>query len=307
MKGDKNVPGYLTLEEAESIYGTKADTLKRRCQNGKVIGAIKKGKTWFVPSLPNIDPQKPIHENYPTLDFDAAYRSIMALYDAESMSRQLLHDANRQYIYCWEYGYYFFSLIFSHSKPMRSTLPLAALISEAHTALRSSFLLNLYGYHPDAYALLRRAHESTMKAIAGKKEPGKIWKVSFAKNRQKVESMIGMNFKGIWAVESSFAHSNSIKLFETGISLQRPEKDMGIFYGPQRNEKQFRAVANTSIFWLYVLTRSLSYILTGQISSFWMTKQHDSAKFLKDHLLGVKGFQSELHSFEQAMSKLEGK
>jgi hypothetical protein len=41
--------GYLTLTEAESISGIKADTLKKRCQEGRISGAIKQGKTWFVP------------------------------------------------------------------------------------------------------------------------------------------------------------------------------------------------------------------------------------------------------------------
>lgn len=41
--------GYLTLQEAEKITGIKADTFKKRCQEGKIRGAIKQGKTWFVP------------------------------------------------------------------------------------------------------------------------------------------------------------------------------------------------------------------------------------------------------------------
>lgn len=50
MSFSKSIPGYLTLAEAETVYGIKADTLKKQCQSGKIIGAIKKGKTWFVPS-----------------------------------------------------------------------------------------------------------------------------------------------------------------------------------------------------------------------------------------------------------------
>jgi hypothetical protein len=41
--------GYLTLIEAEELSGIKADTLKKRCQEGRIAGAIKQGKTWFVP------------------------------------------------------------------------------------------------------------------------------------------------------------------------------------------------------------------------------------------------------------------
>lgn len=41
--------GYITLTEAEEISGIKADTLKKRCQEGQITGAVKQGNTWFVP------------------------------------------------------------------------------------------------------------------------------------------------------------------------------------------------------------------------------------------------------------------
>jgi hypothetical protein len=40
---------YITLAEAEEISGIKADTLKKRCQEGKIKGAIKEAKTWKIP------------------------------------------------------------------------------------------------------------------------------------------------------------------------------------------------------------------------------------------------------------------
>ncbi len=45
------IPGYITLSEAEKFYGVKADTLKKQCLNGKYPGAVKQGKTWFVPEI----------------------------------------------------------------------------------------------------------------------------------------------------------------------------------------------------------------------------------------------------------------
>jgi hypothetical protein len=47
-----SIPGYITLSEAEKFYGVKADTLKKQCLAGKYTGAIKQGKTWFVPEIP---------------------------------------------------------------------------------------------------------------------------------------------------------------------------------------------------------------------------------------------------------------
>ena len=40
---------YVTLKEAEDLSKIKADTLKKRCQNNQILGAIKKGKMWFIP------------------------------------------------------------------------------------------------------------------------------------------------------------------------------------------------------------------------------------------------------------------
>jgi hypothetical protein len=40
---------YLTLSEAEQLTGIKADTLKKRCQEGKIKGAMKKGEVWQIP------------------------------------------------------------------------------------------------------------------------------------------------------------------------------------------------------------------------------------------------------------------
>lgn len=47
-----SISGYITLAEAEKFYGVKANTLKKQCLGGKFPGAIKKGKTWFVPEIP---------------------------------------------------------------------------------------------------------------------------------------------------------------------------------------------------------------------------------------------------------------
>lgn len=41
--------GYVTLKEAKKISGIKIETLKRQCRLGKIPGAIKEGKTWFIP------------------------------------------------------------------------------------------------------------------------------------------------------------------------------------------------------------------------------------------------------------------
>jgi hypothetical protein len=303
MVNIKSIPGYMTLVEAEEAYGTKADTLKKRCQKGEVKGAKKIGKTWFVPNIPNVDPSKTIPENYPGLNFDAAYLSNLSLYDAESDTRLILYKKHGSSIYIWEYGFYFFSLIFNHAIH-RSYLPLAALITEAQSALRCSFLLNLNGYHSDAFALLRKAHESIIKTLASKKQPQKMGKIGFGTGRGRAESIIGVNFERVWSLESSFNHSNVMKFFEAWKNVQNSNKKIGVAYGPQINNKQFGAAISTSIFWLYVLIQSLPYIFPDQLSEYWLRQKSESAKLMKDRLVSLKAFKTELINFDKCIDAL---
>lgn len=44
------LPGYYTTKEAAEKLGFKTgDSLKHYCQQGKINGAVKVGKTWFIP------------------------------------------------------------------------------------------------------------------------------------------------------------------------------------------------------------------------------------------------------------------
>lgn len=302
-----SIPGYLTLSEAEEKYGVKADTLKKRCQKGDIIGAKIVGKTWFVPDVPGIDPSRTFPENYPLLNFKEALAFNNTVYDAESEARMILYNQFKGSIYIWEYGFYFFSLIFKHTHLNRNYMHLAAVITEANSALRSSFLLNLYGYHSDAIALLRKTHECTIKALAMRTDPKKTWSIGLATSREKSEQRIGVNFELPWKFESSFVHANGMKLMETAKDMFDPNKTVSVSYGPQIDNKDFAVGINTGIFWLYILTKSLSYIFQGQITDQWLEQKESSAKLLKDYLSTNKAFIKELQSFDVALAKLEQK
>lgn len=43
------IKGYITLKQASEISGKEVEALKKQCQTGRIRGAIKQGKTWFVP------------------------------------------------------------------------------------------------------------------------------------------------------------------------------------------------------------------------------------------------------------------
>jgi hypothetical protein len=307
MNEIKNLPGYLTLSEAEESYGVKANTLKKRCQKKKLTGAKKVGKTWFIPNIPGIDPERTIPENYPDLDFDSAYIHNLALYNTESNTKVSLYNIHKQEVFVWEYGYYFFSLIFHHTRIDRTYLPFAVFVSEAHTALRSSFLLNLVGYHSDAISLLRRAQECTTKALAMRIEPKNIWKIGFSKSREQYENKIGVNFKSLWNLASTFTHGNLMKLFEVGKDINNPSNDITVGYGPQTDNKLYSVAMNGAIFWLYVLTKSLSYLFPGQIEAQWLTKKDSAAKFLRDYLISRKSMVLEVKMIDSAIEKLEVK
>lgn len=43
------IKGYITLKEASEISGINIEAYKKRCQEGKIRGALKKGNGWFIP------------------------------------------------------------------------------------------------------------------------------------------------------------------------------------------------------------------------------------------------------------------
>ncbi|HEY8992548.1 MAG TPA: hypothetical protein VIM37_01725 [Candidatus Microsaccharimonas sp.] len=43
------IKGYITLKQASELSGKETEALKKQCQDGRIRGAIKQGKTWFVP------------------------------------------------------------------------------------------------------------------------------------------------------------------------------------------------------------------------------------------------------------------
>jgi hypothetical protein len=66
--------GYITLKEAEDLTGIKADTLKKRCQEGQLIGAVKRGNAWFVPRDEMV--------KLPHLQNDAVLRTLTTMAEA---------------------------------------------------------------------------------------------------------------------------------------------------------------------------------------------------------------------------------
>ncbi len=256
--------------------------------------------------MPNarIDKSKTINENYPGLNFNAAFDSNASLYDAESTSQVVLNEKFKTYIYIWEYGYYFASYFIAKSSIDNSEAPIAALFTDAHSSIRGSFLLNLKGYHAESIALLRKCHESLIRALAVKANPKNIWNIVQASDIRKTEHSVGLELNTLYNLESSFTHSNKLKLFKIGIDLQSGKKDIDVHYGPQINEQEFSYTSKVSLFWLYALIKSATKLFPGRANEYWMSKEEESSRLLFDYLQETKSaLAKECDQINQALEK----
>lgn len=53
------LPGYYTTKEAAEKLGyAMSTTIKRFCADGRITGAIKVGKTWFIPEAWVLEQEK---------------------------------------------------------------------------------------------------------------------------------------------------------------------------------------------------------------------------------------------------------
>ena len=233
--------------------------------------------------MTKINTNKTINENYPSLKFDAAKDSNINLYDTEDLIKGLLISKFKNYIFIWEYGNYFVSYFVSRTSIDNFESPIAALFTECVSALRASFLVSLQGYHPEAITLLRRVHESLIRALAIKKNPTNIWNITNASDIRRAERSIGINLDKLYNLESSFSHSNKLKIFQIGVDIHAG-KDVEVRYGPQINEKEFALTSKISIFWLYTLIKSATKLFPDRPDDYWISRQHESAKLMRDYL-----------------------
>ncbi len=246
-----------------------------------------------------------LEKSYPNLSWSKSYVGIRGVMDSENKCSMYFLSKYSRYIKIWEYGYYYLTLMLQNSKFHKSYSPLIALYSEALTSLRCSFQCNINGYHPEAISLLRRVHECCTKLIASKTFPRKIWDIVQSSSLQKAESDLGINLKWLYRLESSFLHSNKLKVVSKGIESQK-EKVVTIPYGPQLNDKEYMAAANISIFWFYILSIIAPRLFPGQLLKSWIGKYNDSCKLFKDYINDTKSKLIKLaEQIENILDKIE--
>lgn len=255
--------------------------------------------------------QKTYRELYPSLRFDAAHEANLGLYEAEDKCVQILHSKFRDDVYVWEYGYYFLSLFTRHCEPDRSYSLVVSYMTEGHSALRAAFLSNLRGYHADAINSVRRAHEAFIKMVslrAFSSEDRIAERVVMTNSLERFHNKLGLEYKKLYSVPSSFAHGNKMKVIEAWKNMMDTSMaKFGIAFGPQLNEKEFGYALRLSIFWLYAYIRVLDYIFNGQVKEYWFSQQEQSLKFLRGRLSDIRsGLMEYVEQVDKMYSRLSG-
>ncbi len=195
---------------------------------------------------------------------------------------------NEEYVIDWETAYYVLSNMFGNAKIHISYAPLTVLYQEAIAALRASFLVNERGHHSDAISLLRRVHECAVKGIASRINPTKMWKYIESSSLQGPENEIGISLKDINRIESSFVHSNKLRVYKAGHAAE--EKDLAFErIGAVFDPKLFNIAANLSILWFFVLISTAPKVFQKQKHESWTKDSIIVCKNLKAGLGNMPG------------------
>lgn len=252
--------------------------------------------------------KKYLEDLYPEINWDKSYFGVLSVKDAENECLFYFNEKYKGLIKRWEYGYYFLMLLFKNIKLDKSYSIIAALYSETINSLRCSFSNNIKGYHPESISLLRRVHECIIKLIACKSNAKKTWKIIQSSSLQKTESDLGINLKWIYILQSSYLHSNKLKLIDIGKRLNSIST-IGVPYGPQLNDKEFIVSTNLSFFWIYILILVTPNLFPGQLSKIWMEKYEASCKLFRDYLqdsnLPINKLLNSLKEIEKILDKID--
>lgn len=253
------------------------------------------------------NPKKSLKENFKSLDFNDAYIFNCALIDVEDKSCNLYHAQRfHNYIQAWEYAYYFVdSFIRKHSNLQNNFATIAALFTEAHSSIRCAFLCNQRGYHSDSIALLRKTHECIVRAIACKVRPKRAGKFITDSDIQRCHDTFDAKFLSeLYKIESSYTHSNIVKALEPIFAENQGIQFKGVSYGPQLDEKEFVYSACLSLFWLYIMIKTIPRVFPAQVDKVWVDKSHESARMLRVILEYAKNFQVYCDKIDDCFEKI---
>lgn len=244
-------------------------------------------------------------DNY-DLNFEAAKEANLSIYEAEDSCKLRLFSHFKDYIFVWEYGFYFLSLAVRHIRLNKSYGIIASYHTEAMTSLRVAFLSNLYGYQTDSINTLRRVHDSAVRALYSRYKPEKMQTIVLNSSLQGFYQKLQMGYlKELFDVPSSFAHGNRMKVIKAWQEVLDDELKF-IDYGCQIDLKKFSYSAKLSIFWLYFLIRVIPILFQDQVSQYWLDRQTESLRLLRDYLQVTKSsLAATCDQVEESLAKLD--
>lgn len=212
--------------------------------------------------------------------------TISSLIDAEDLASADLIDRWNGWVGLWEEGFFVFYHLINSTKLNPSYGFIAGLISEVHSSLRSSFLVILKGYYPEAFPLIRRAHESLIKALYAKKclsdgTKVNVQKILLQTSTQGFESILKLSFKKTYTVESAYTHSDVMQTYKL---IRSANNKVDIPYGPQKpTSDDFKSAANLSLFWLLVSLNVFPKIFGGMTDLAKIDEYDEVMSTLKDY------------------------
>lgn len=230
-------------------------------------------------------------KQYPHLPYKAATRFNVDLYGSENDCGGAFLKGYRVFIPVWEFGYYFLTTYLDGAAVGGDEALSASLFAEGHSALRGSFLLQRHGYQADGISLIRRAHESFIRALGCKLFPAKALKIVRSSDIARTEHDLQLSFKLLYKLESGFVHSNRYRAAETMSAVHGNTEPPGE-YGPHSLKVLHDLLSKMAVFWLYFGTSIAPIVMPPEpAQKKWLTSQSDSlgllAGYLKDSGSGL--------------------
>jgi hypothetical protein len=220
----------------------------------------------------------------PGLPYDEADRSNRELCESERRCFAGFVEKYKVYTPLWVYAYHFLGQYLDTATVTLVSAPRATLFVDAYGALRGSFLVAGHGYQADALALLRKVHESFVRAACCRLRPDKTLEIVRSQNIRKAERGLGLDLELAYRIESGFAHSNRLRSLNSAISVG-DGKEPPRRYGPHVDEELHRVICALAVFWLHFgVALAPCLIAPTPAQAAWVMNQRDSEGLLLGYL-----------------------
>jgi len=221
--------------------------------------------------------------DFPDLAYSEAESHTFRLVERERQCAAIFVAGLRTFHEVWEYGNYFLGEYIATAlvKP-ESGLP-AALLVDAYEALRASLLVAQMGYQAHGMALVRKSHESFIRAAACRQHPHKALNIVRSPSLQRAEHDLGLNLKHLYDV-GGFTHSNHLRSGRTVVAILEGREPPRI-YGPTPDAELMRVLPPLITFWLHFGISMAPFLIPAvPEQDKWLARQADSKGLLLGYL-----------------------